>query len=134
MYQSGDDRKGYTLKIDSSNNVLWIKCWGMWDTALAADYERDMRACYNELDGKAWFVLANISQFPPQIAEVQAAHGKLMGEAVTRGMKKAASVVESTLSKMQIRRIAQESHMSELAFHTTDESALKWLLEDAVPA
>lgn len=130
MYQSGNEKMGYTVQVDSEKQVLFLKCWGMWDESLADDYRKHMLESYDQIDQRPWFVLADISQFPPQRESVQAVHGELMGLAVGRGMLKAASVVDSTLSKMQIRRIAEESHMSELAFHTTEADALAWLLKD----
>jgi hypothetical protein len=45
-------------------------------------------------------------------------------------MKRAVSVVHSSLTAMQIKRIAVESRMRELAFHKSDADALKWLLAD----
>ena len=130
MYQSGDEKQGYKVRPDLEKQVLFLECWGMWEQAVAEDYRKDMLAAYDLIDQKPWFVLADISKFPPQREGVQAVHGELMGIAVERGMLKAASVVDSTLSKMQIRRIAEESRMSELAFHTSEADALAWLLSD----
>jgi hypothetical protein len=127
MIKAGDEKKGYTIDFTSIPQVLKLKVWGMWDEALAEKYKVDMLAAYPHFEGKTWFVLADISQFPPQKAAVQQAHGEMMGKAVQAGMIKAASLVESSLNKMQINRIAHESGMSELAFHTTEQSALEWL-------
>lgn len=125
MRQSGDEKKGY--KIEKTGNVLLLTVWGMWDDALAAQYQADMRASYPEMGAGPWYVVADISKFPPQRESVQAVHGSLMGEAVQTGMAKAASVVESSLTKMQIGRIAKESGMPELAFHTQVDDAIHWV-------
>jgi hypothetical protein len=125
MRQSGDEKKGYT--IEKKGRVLLLKVWGMWDDELADKYKVDMLASYPEMQGESWYVVADISKFPPQREYTQNIHGWLMGEAVKAGMLKAASVVESSLTKMQIGRIAKESGMPELAFHTDVDGAVRWV-------
>ncbi len=134
MAKSGNEKAGYETKVDLDKLVVKVRCWGMWDAALAEAYRVDLLADFAQVKGRQWCVLADISQFPPQREEVQAVHGALMGQAVGMGMTKAASVVESSLSKMLISRIAKESGMPELAFHTTEASALSWLLEEKAGA
>jgi serine/threonine-protein kinase len=73
-------------------------------------------------------VLGDIREFPPQRPEIAAVHGQLMAHALQLGMKRAASVVSSATTQLQIRRIAAESGLPEMAFHKDPASALAWLL------
>ncbi len=130
MRKSGDEKKGY--QIEKKGDVLLLTIWGMWDDALAENYRKDMLAMYPDMKPGPWFVIADIRRFPPQREPVQAIHGMLMGAAVQEGMARAASVVESSLTKMQIGRIASESGMSELAFHTSVDSAIAWVRSEPV--
>ncbi len=129
MRTGGDASQGFKLNVDQGRRVLRLEVWGLWTDETARDYDREMHACYAELGSKQpWYVLADIKGFPPQRESVAAIHGKLMAEAAAAGMVRAVSVVESSLTSMQIRRIATESRMPELAFHKDEAAALKWLL------
>jgi hypothetical protein len=120
--------QGYEVETDSARRVVMIRCWGVWDMSTGRAYDRDLRAEFAPLEGAPFHVLADIREFPPQHPEIAAVHGQLMGHAAQHGMKRAASVVSSAMTELQIRRIASESGMPELAFHRDSRAALQWLL------
>ncbi len=102
--------------------------WGFWDSAVARDYDRAVRAALQEASGR-FCVLADISDYPPQTPEVQAIHGGLMAEAKSRGVCRAANLVSSVLSQNQIRRLSEASGLPTFAFFSDSDAAQKWLLE-----
>jgi hypothetical protein len=128
MPSGGTEQSGYELEIDPSSRVLRLRCWGVWDIALAEGYRAAMHESFSVLRGKPWYVLGNITNFPPQSEAVARVHGALMAKASTLGMKRACNVVSSSLTQLQIRRISEASRLPEFAFFKDEQTALKWLL------
>jgi hypothetical protein len=128
MRSGGDKLGGYEIETDAANGVITLRCWGVWELATGAGYDRDLRAEIAAFGGAPFHVLADVRTFPPQRPEIAAVHGELMAHATQVGMKRAASVVDSPMTQLQVRRLAAESGMPELAFHRDVASALAWLL------
>jgi hypothetical protein len=131
MWRDGNEAAGYEVSVDTTKRVLRLDCWGLWSLALAESYAKSMNAAYDKLRGRPWYVLAIIAKFPAQRQEVAEIHGALMASAAAAGMKRAASVVDSSMTQMQIKRLAEESRMPELAFYKSEADGLRWLLHDA---
>lgn len=76
-----------------------------------------------------WFVLADLSDYPAQKPDVQACHAATMVRAREAKVVTAANLVSATLSKMQIRRLSEESGLPEFAFFQSESKALAYIDE-----
>ncbi len=127
-----DKKKGYDISIDDAKHLLRLQLWGLWDLELGQQFIKEFQKKVEELGAsqKTWYVLADITKFPPQIQEVQKFLSEGMLFAKTHGMEKAARIVDNTITKMQIERLSQESNLPPYAFFTDEAEAIAWLLQE----
>src|SRR4051794_2777185 len=81
--------KGYLVEVNSKTNVVYLKVWGQWEEADGRAYVEFFRGKVAHLLGKKWYVVADISEFPPQNDAVNAQIAKTMEHATKGGMVKA---------------------------------------------
>jgi serine/threonine-protein kinase len=108
--------------------ILRLKVWGFWDVPEAKDYLEEFLAKASRLVGGPWYVLADIADFTAQKPEVNPYLGKAMEFAASHGMRRAANLVNSALSKMQIARLSKDMGLPEFSFFTSEDEAVAWLL------
>ncbi|WP_437711108.1 serine/threonine-protein kinase [Sorangium sp. So ce448] len=124
-------QRRFTVRPDMSTGVLHVKVWGFWDIDEGKAYLDEFRQKASTLLnlGKPWYVLADIADFPPQKPEVSPYVEQTMAYAVEHGMRKAANLVNSALSKMQISRLSAAMGLPEYSFFTSEADAVAWLLK-----
>ncbi len=124
-------QRRFHVRADTVTGVLHVKVWGFWDVDEGKAYLDDFRHKASTLLhlGKPWYVLADIADFPPQKPDVSPYVEQTMAYAVEHGMRKAANLVNSALSKMQISRLSAAMGLPEYSFFTAEADALAWLLK-----
>lgn len=124
-------QRRFHVRADTVTGVLHVKVWGFWDVDEGKAYLDDFRQKASTLLnlGKPWYVLADIADFPPQKPDVSPYVEQTMAYAVEHGMRKAANLVNSALSKMQISRLSAAMGLPEYSFFTAEADALAWLLK-----
>ncbi len=125
MFKNENATSGY--EIDVRSDVVALRVWGLFNDEMAERYCDDLVAAFRKVAGGTWYVLADISQFPPQKPHIQEKLAAVMVKAGEMGMKKAANVVDRSLNKMQIKRLSVETGLPDFAFHTEEHLALNWL-------
>lgn len=126
----------FTVRADPGTGILRLKVWGFWDVAEGKAYlEEFRRVASNLLEGRTnagskrrWYVLADISEFPAQKPEVNVFVEQTMAYATANGMLKAANLVSSALTRMQIGRLSADMGLPEFSFFTSEAEAVAWLL------
>ncbi|MDC3982914.1 serine/threonine-protein kinase [Polyangium jinanense] len=121
-------KKGFLVTVDGATNVVRVDVWGFWDLGDGKGYWEEFERKTRPLLGKPWYVLANISNFPPQKPEVSAFIEKTMTHARQHGLVRAANLISSALGRMQIQRLSVETGLPVYSFFTTEGEALRWLL------
>ncbi|MDI1444499.1 serine/threonine-protein kinase [Polyangium sp. 6x1] len=121
-------KKGFLVTVDGATNVVRVDVWGFWDVGDGKAYWEEFERKTRPLLGKPWYVLANISNFPPQKPDVSAFVEKTMTHARGNGLVRAANLVSSALGRMQIQRLSVETGLPLYSFFTTEGEALRWLL------
>lgn len=121
-------KKGFEVRVDEERSVCFLKVWGLWSAEDGASYLDHFRATVRPLVGKKWFVVADISEFPAQRDEVNASVQGTMAHAVETGMVRAANVVSSAMTRLQIKRLSEETGLPEFSFFTSEDDAVAWLL------
>jgi serine/threonine-protein kinase len=121
-------KKGFLVTVDCATNVVRVYVWGFWDIKDGKGYWEEFERKTRPLLGKPWYVLANITHFPPQKPEVSVFVEKTMKHARENGLVRAANLVSSALGRMQIQRLSVETGLPLYSFFTTDGDALRWLL------
>lgn len=127
--RGGDDAAGFEIRLDASTRVVRFDFWGFWGLELGAAF-RDaaieaMRAASSQ---GPFFVLANLGDYPPQKPEVQACHQEAMVAAHRFGLVRAANLVSSAMSQLQIQRLSVESGLPAFSFFRDEAQALRWLV------
>ncbi|TKD10120.1 serine/threonine protein kinase [Polyangium fumosum] len=121
-------KKGFLVTVDGATNVVRVDVWGFWDVGDGKGYWEEFERKTKPLLGNPWYVLANISNFPPQKPDVSAFVEKTMTHARENGLVRAANLVSSALGRMQIQRLSVETGLPLYSFFTTEAEALRWLL------
>jgi hypothetical protein len=123
--------KGYEIALDKARNILKMRLWGLWDASLIQQFEQEVQKKILEMSQHApqgWFTLVDVSQFPPQLADTQTMTREVMNFEVVHGMKKAATLMAQTMTKMQIQRLAKEEGFDPGSFFQSEAEAIGWLL------
>ncbi|WP_437632070.1 serine/threonine protein kinase [Sorangium sp. So ce854] len=124
-------QRRFQIRADVTTGILHVKVWGFWDVEEAKAYLDEFRQKASTLLhlGKPWYVLADIADFPPQKPDVSPYVGQTMAYAVEHDMRRAANLVHSALSKMQISRLSASMGLPEYSFFTSEADAIAWLLK-----
>jgi len=127
-----NQEKGFEVSFDENQRILNVRLWGFWDHETGQTMVKAFKQRAQEASSKAttWYVLADITKFPPQKPEIQQYVIEAMTFAKTHGMQKAARVVANTVTQMQIRRLSQAIGISEHSFFQSEEAAIQWLLRE----
>ena len=120
--------KGYLVEVNSKTNVVYLKVWGQWEEADGRAYVEFFRGKVAHLLGKKWYVVADISEFPPQSEVVNAQIAKTMEHATKGGMVKAADIVSSAMTQLQIKRLSEEMRIPVFAFFKDRAAAEAWVV------
>jgi len=129
VWRGGDATCGYEVRVDRPRALLRLTVWGYWKSEMGVAYRDATFAAMVEM-GKmpSWDVLADLSRYPAQNTAVQRCHAESMaGSKSTPGFRRAANLVDNTLSEMQIRRLSSESGLPLFAFFQEEAKALAWL-------
>ncbi|EYF06883.1 serine/threonine-protein kinase [Chondromyces apiculatus] len=142
----GMSQRRFRITADLTNCIVRLKVWGFWDLAEGKAYvdeflqkatlvaqEAASRSPASTLAPGAdptlpWYVLADISEFSAQKPEVNACVEKTMEFARQHRMRRAANLVSSALSKMQIGRLSMDMKLPEYSFFQVEADAVAWLL------
>ncbi|MGK3999875.1 serine/threonine protein kinase [Sorangium sp. So ce1024] len=124
-------QRRFQIRADVTTGILHVKVWGFWDVEEAKAYLDEFRQKASTLLhlGRPWYVLADIADFPPQKPDVSPYVGQTMAYAVEHDMRRAANLVHSALSKMQISRLSASMGLPEYSFFTSEADAIAWLLK-----
>lgn len=130
VWRGGDASAGFEVRIDRRRRILRFSFWGFWDITVGTAYRDGCIEAMKQISKSGpWCVLADISKYPAQKPDVQRCHADTMVAGPTLGMKRAANLVDNTLSQMQIRRLSQESGIPAFSFFQDEATALKWLAD-----
>lgn len=123
-------QRRFEVVADTKTGILKVRVWGFWDVEEAKAYLEEFRAKAGTVVGGTWYVLADISEFPAQKTEVNDYVGQTMAFAVEHGMKRAANLVNSALTQMQISRLSADTGLPAYSFFKSESDAVQWLLKD----
>lgn len=130
VWKGGDTQLGFRIVQDRKQRLVRLELWGLWSDALGEEFRTACTAAFRAIhSGESWAVLADISRYPPQRPTVQQVHADMMELSVKLGITRAANLVSSALSRLQIKRLSEESGLPLFSFFSSEPEALKWLLE-----
>ncbi|HSN97229.1 MAG TPA: serine/threonine-protein kinase, partial [Candidatus Nanopelagicales bacterium] len=121
-------QRRFQVRADESNGIVHLKVWGFWDVDEARAYLDEFRAQASRVSQGPWYVLADISEFAAQKPEVSVFVEKTMEFAREHQMRRAANLVSSALSRMQIARLSMDMGLPEYSFFQSEADAVTWLL------
>ncbi len=122
-------RSGYGIHVERDRRLVRLEVWGFWTIDQARAYHEEFVRATQPLFGRRWRVLANTADFAAQKPDVSAFVEKTMEVAQKNGCVRAANVVSSTLTKMQLARMSAEQGLPSFAFFQEEAEALSWLLD-----
>ena len=127
-----EHEKGFEIAFDAETSMLRLRLWGLWDTEVGQNLVWEFKKHVQNVStmNTTWYVLADLTEFPPQFGEVQQYLSEAMLLAKQHGMKKGARIVANTITKMQIARLSRETGVPESFFFQSEEAAIHWLLSE----
>jgi hypothetical protein len=121
---------GFVVHPNPHSRLMKLDFWGLWDTPTMDAYRTEVLAGIREMSEAPHLVLANARRFIPQRPEVQTRQRELMALHFSSGLVRVASVLDSAVSKMQIKRLFEEAGSPpETRFLTDEKEARDWLAE-----
>lgn len=132
-WRGGDDAAGFHVRLERARGLLRLVFWGYWRNEVGFAFRDAMTAAVAEASTlPAWDVLADLTRYPAQNATVQKCHADSMAKTkACPSFRRAANLVDNTLSEMQIRRLSSESGLPLFAFFQDESKALSWLYQQA---
>jgi hypothetical protein len=125
--RGGDDEAGFEIAVSAAHRILRIRAWGLWSIDVAEGYREGMMAAFRVLRGQRWDVLSDRRRTMIQSEPVRAIISEVMDRATTMGRQRAAVLVTAASAKLQMRRLAAETHVAQRQFDDETE-ALEWLI------
>jgi serine/threonine-protein kinase len=122
--------KGFRVELDASLKLCFLKVWGVWGEEDGLAYVEFFSRKLAPFVGTEFDIVADISEFPIQKPEVNAQIQATMRHAAASGMKRAANIVNSAMTKFQINRLSEETGLPEFSFFKSVEDGVKWLRPD----
>jgi hypothetical protein len=122
---------GYELAIDQTHRILKVRAWGMWNVALAEQYDRELQETIiqiSENGQRDWYALVDLDQFPVQNEEVQAIIVRGMKFGAMYNLQKEARIIGKALTKLQLARLVKEAGMPANSTFQSEDEAVAWLL------
>lgn len=118
----------FALEVDNKKRLVSFTPRGVWKLsdaqAMLAEFDRATKA----LGAGDWFLLLDGRQWAAQSAEVQDCIVRCMQQNKRNGLKRAARVIDASVVKLQLDRLAQQSTHDRQDF-TDIRTALQWLLQ-----
>lgn len=125
--RGGDDANGFEMSVNRATGVLSVRVRGVWDIAIAHEYDRALDARY-PLFGGSFGAMADIRTSGLQSDEVTEIRRECIVKGTAAGMKKLGYVHTAFFTQLQIRRMADAAGAScEVRFFSTPKDALAWL-------
>lgn len=124
-------KRRYLLTSFSELKLIELKFWGIWSLEEYNVFEKVFRQAVDQMSSRdhAFYVLADLSEFPAQPPEIQSKLKENMAYAVEKGMIKSARYFKSILNKKQLHDLARQIDSSKFGHFTTREEAYHWLFE-----
>jgi hypothetical protein len=127
-----DTLKGFRFSFDRRKHILYLWLWGFWDKEVGEQFLVELREKIKQISAAhtTWYMLGDVTRFTAQPRHVQPLLKEAMASAKQFGMKKAARVVGSHLTELQIGRLSEESNFNDTAYFRSKEEAIQWLLAE----
>lgn len=127
----GDAESGFSVEHNAGARIVRVRAWGFWRLEVAAGFAR---AVVSECRvGETVGLLVDVTHLLPQRNEGQTAFGELMIALRTIGLVGVAVVVSSTITKMQLLRIAKERGVRDWSYFSSDLEAMATMARENQP-
>jgi hypothetical protein len=119
---AGDGEAGFSVEHDHPRNTIRVAAWGFWRPDVANVF---VSTVTNDWLATAEVrVLIDATRLVPQREEGQAAWGDLMAALRVPTVQTVAVVVSSTITKMQLLRLAKDRGVQSWVYFPTVQEAL----------
>lgn len=118
----------YEIHWETAANRLEFKLTGVFDDASFAKWDAAYRAAAKQAPAPGWDTLADMTEFPPQTAEIQRKAEEMIGHSFANGAARAALIAPKAVISLQAKRLASNAGVAErVTFVATRQEALDWL-------
>jgi hypothetical protein len=108
VIRRGTDDEGYALELEEKAPVLQAKIWGFWSPATAGPFVQEVIDICNTSPRPTKIVIDAVG-LKPQREVGQQAFAMLMGALGRLGITRVEATTDSSLTRLQLLRIAQEN-------------------------
>lgn len=114
------------MEHDAPTRIVRVRTWGFWRMEVATLFARNV-VIECRAAGEPIGLLVDVTRLLPQRDEGQTAFGELMIALRTLGLSGVVVVVSSTITKMQLLRIAKERGVRDWSYFSSDLEAMATL-------
>ena len=123
--------KYYEIIADFYRSILFVTIRGVWDIETAKQYQKELKKIVAPWvqSGEPWYVIIDVSEYPPQNEDVRAIHRELVDFAKNNGLQKAANIVSNKTYRGHIKYLSEKSGLKNYAFFKNIDEAEQWISE-----
>jgi hypothetical protein len=99
----------FEVKNDAPLRTIFVRMTGLFDAEAMESFAREYLAATDQYRGESHLVLADMRGMRPAGADVAASLGNAIGTARKRGVFCCAHISDSTVQRLQARRVAREN-------------------------
>ena len=119
------DSDRFEISVDGSGAMIRYRMKGFWDADSYARFHEaillEMRKFHSR--GEPFDLIGDLTEFPPQLQNLNDARERLAQEARAMGLRKCGVVTSSPLARMQLSRLSNHFYQ----FFTSEADALAWI-------
>lgn len=129
-----NQQKGYEITFNEESRILKFRGWGFWDSGIIRKFEKEWKEKVREISAsdRDWYVLVDLTDFPPQSEEIQKFTYAIMGFeemkfGTVHNLKKGTGIIGRTLTELQLGRLVKEAGIPDNAVFQSEDEAIQWL-------
>lgn len=116
----------YEFQVDTNKNRIYLTIKGFWKSVdIVPDYEKDGLKATKKMK-KGFTVLTDLTEMKTPPGHVVDIHISLQKKMVENGLAKTAEIIPSSVLKLSVNRMSEESGMLKRIFDDRKE-AEEWL-------
>lgn len=117
MERIGDEKAGFSVGFDPATSTVIVRAWGFWSVDIAIAFAT---AVSDGCRGRphAFALAMDMSELKPMRDEGQLSFRTLLGQLPRLGIKSTTVKTENQLTRLQLRRLAEQVAAGELVQFT----------------
>jgi len=132
MNMMAKKEEGFKISLDDARAILKVQVWGLWGMNLAEQYRKKFEEQNEKIktSEKEWHLLIDVTEYPPQLPEIQSIINDGLVLLEDHKIKKRAILVNGTITQLQTESLTSGAGIYIYSYFRSESDAVRWLLSD----